>query len=207
MSHKVDLNEIERSTFRESVKDGVIELAIGICLVAMSGRLLSRVLIVTLVFPLFLPRVLVLTLRKRFTYPRIGYVKLTPDNAKEVIPGIFLIMLVLIAIMALALLLFGDIGNFDLWVKWCPALFGAQLAGLFLFLSSKSGLGRYTVFASWCILSGLASSILNFKFRSAGVFIFFLSVGAALALWGLVLFIHFLRNHPLSAEERISAHG
>ncbi len=206
MSQKVDLNEIERSAFRDSVQDGVMELAIGICLVAMSGRLLSRILIVTLVFPLFLPRVLVLTLRKRFSYPRIGYVKLIPDNAKEVVPGIFLIMLVLLAIMAIALLLFGDVGNFDLWVKWFPALFGAQLAGLFLFLGSKSGLHRYAVFAGWSVMSGLVSSILNFQFRSAGVFVFFLSVGALLTFWGYVLFIRFLRDYPLPPEEGINAH-
>jgi hypothetical protein len=205
VSTKVNLNEIERSAFRDSVQDGVMELAIGICLVAMSARLLSRILIVTLAFPLFLPRVLVLALRKRFTYRRIGYVKLIPDKAREVAPGIFLIMLVLIGVMALALLLFGDVGNFDLWVKWFPAMFGAQLAGFFLFLSSKSGLHRYAVVAAWSVISGLVSSLLNFQFRGAGVFVFFLSTGALLGFWGCLLFIRFLRDYPLTAKEEINA--
>ncbi|NQT82007.1 hypothetical protein HQ563_03230 [bacterium] len=201
MTPHISLKETERKAFRDSQQDGLMEIVIGICLVAMSARLLSRPLIFTLAFPLFLPRILLPALRKRFTYRRIGYVKLIPDEAKKIVPGIFLILLILIAVMAVALLLFGDVSDFDLWVKWCPALFGTQLAGLFLSLASKTGSVRHCVFAVWSVVSGFVSSILNFEFRTAGVFIYFLMMGGLLALWGLVLFIRFLRKFPTPAEE------
>lgn len=205
MAPDINVREIERKTFQESQRDGVMEIAIGMCFVAMSARLLSRALIFTLVFPLFLPRLLVVTLRKRFTYPRVGYVKFIPDSAKEIVPGILLLMLVLIAVMAIALLLFGDVGDFDLWVKWCPALFGVQLASFFVMLASKSGSNRHYLFAAWSAMAGFLSAIPNFEFRTAGVFVFFLTVGALLTFWGHVLFIRFLRNYPLPAEEGINA--
>ena len=204
MSENVNLKEIEQKTFKDSQQDGLMEIAIGICFVAMSGRLVSRLLIFTLAFPLFLPRVLVVALRKRFTYPRIGYVKLIPDEAKEVVPGILLLLLVLVAVMAIAFLFFGDVGDFDLWVQWCPVLFGTQLAGFFVFLASKSGAARYYVFALWSMLSGLVFSVLKFEFQTAGLFIYFLIVGAILLLWGLVLFIRFLRAHPKPIEEVVN---
>jgi hypothetical protein len=201
MAKTMRLKEIGQKAFRASAEDGLMEIAIGVCLMAMSARLVSRVLIFTLAFPLFLPRLLVLTLRKRITYRRIGYVRLIPDEAKDVVPGIFLMLLVLVAIMAFAFFLFGDMRDFNLWEKWCAALFGVQLAGFFVMLGSKSGCARFHVFALWSVMSGFVFSILPFEFRTAGLFLFLLTVGSLLTLWGLALLIRFVRKYPKPAKE------
>lgn len=200
MSSEMNLRDIERTARRVSQEDGLFELVVGFCLVAMAGRLLSRYLIFTLTFPLFVPWLLIPGLRKRVTYPRVGYVRTLPEKPREV-GGVFILIFILIGILAIALVLFGDVGNFGLWVKWFPAVFGVQLAGLFADLASKSGAVRNYVFAGWSVLSGIVLSILNFEFDTAGVFLYFLAMGISLALWGLVLFIRFLHTNPRTTQE------
>lgn len=206
MSSEMNLKEFEREAYRVSQEDGLFELVVGFCLVAMAGRLLSRYLIFTLSFPLFLPWLLIPALRKRITYPRVGYVKMLPEKPQEV-GGVFILMFALIAFLAVALLIFGDVGNFSLWVKWFPAVFGVQLAGLFADLASKSGAARNYVFAVWSVLSGIVLSLLNFEFDTAGVFLYFLGMGIPLALWGLVLFIRFQRKYPIPPEETVNVNS
>jgi hypothetical protein len=84
---------------------------------------------------------LVTSLRKRFTYHRIGYVKLIANEAREVIPEILLLLFVIIGVAALAFVLFADMRDLDLWVRCCLALFETQLVGLFASLFA-SEIGR-----------------------------------------------------------------
>lgn len=206
MSSEMNLTNIERKTQRAWQEDGFFELVVGLCLVAMAGRLLSRYLIFTLAVPLFLPWLLIPALRKRITYPRVGYVKMLPEKPQEV-GGVFILIFALIAVLAGVLLIFGDVGNFSLWVKWFPAVFGAQLAGLFLSLASKSRATRNYVLAAWSVLSGIVVSIPKFEFDTAGVFLYFLAMGIPLALWGLALFLRFLRKYPMPVEETVNVNS
>ncbi|MHC4353806.1 MAG: hypothetical protein ACYS0H_13935 [Planctomycetota bacterium] len=139
MGKQIDIGSVERKAFADSQQDGLLELVMGVCMIAISTRLFSRVLVVMLVLPVILFHPLLETMRKRFTYPRIGYVKLIPDKPKEVITGISLVSIAVLAILAIAFLIFGGIRNFDLWLRWCPFWGGTVLAGMFSSFASKSG--------------------------------------------------------------------
>ncbi len=201
MSTPIDVKEIERKAYRDSQQDGLMELVMGVCLAAMSSRALSPVFIGTFVLAPLLFRPVLMAMRKRFTYPRIGYVKLVEEKPKEVVGGIATVMLILIAAMAVGFVIFGDVRNVALWLKWSPAFVGVLLAGMFSSIAAKSRLIPQYAFALASVISGLVFSILRFEPPETGLFIYFLVMGVLLILYGLVMFIRFLRRHPLPAEE------
>ena len=196
MAQEIDLKNIEQKTFRQSQQDGLMELVMGICMLAISTRLFSRYLIFMLALPVFLFGPLLALMRRSFTHPRIGYVKLIPDKPKSVITGIFLVSLVVIAVMAVVFLFLGDIGDIDLWLRWCPFWGGTVLAGMFSSLASKSGAVRYYIFAGWSLLSGIVLSVLEFGVVETGTLLYFAVMGGLLIPFGLVQFVIFLRKHP-----------
>jgi len=201
MAREIDINNIEQKTFRESQQDGLMELVMGICMLSISTRLFSRFLIFMMVLPVFLFGPVLALMRRRFTHPRIGYVKLLPDKPKSVIAGILLVTLLVIAAMAVVFFFFGDIGDFNLWMRWCPFWGGTVLAGMFSSLASKSGAVRYYFFAGWSFLSGIVLSLLDFKVVETGTLLYFAVMGGLLIPFGLTQFAMFLHKHPKSAKE------
>ncbi|UCF16083.1 MAG: hypothetical protein JSW59_01210 [Phycisphaerales bacterium] len=201
MSRQVDIGGVERRLFADSQQDGLLELVMGVCMIAISTRLFSRVLVVMLVLPVILFAPLLETMRKRFTYPRIGYVRLIPDKPREVITGIFLVSVAVVCILAAAFLILGGIRDFDLWLRWCPFWGGTVLAGMFGSFASKSGAVRHHVFAAWSLLAGIVLSLIRFNAVETGTLLYFAVMGAILTPFGLVRFMAFLREHPKPLEE------
>jgi hypothetical protein len=201
MKQEVDFKEIEQKTIRFSQQDGLMEFVMGICMVAMSTRLLSRVLIVMFPLAMLLFRPALEAMRKRFTYPRIGYVKLIPDKPKDAISGIALITLIIIAVMAVVFILFADVRNFSLWLKWVPVWAGVILAIMFVSLATKSGATRYYIFALYSVVIGFVLSVTSFTKVETGTLLYFLVMGGLLVPSGSVLFIRFMRNYPMPVKE------
>lgn len=201
MESSLDIKKIEKKAYRESQQDGLMEFVMGICLLAMSTRLLSRVLIGMFPIAMILFSPILSAMRKRFTYPRTGYVKLVEDKPKDAITGITLVTLIIIAVLAVAFILFADVGDFGLWLKWVPLWAGVVLAIMFVSLAAKSATTRYYIFALWSLLYGLVLSILDFEPVETGTLLYFLAMGALLTPSGLVIFIRFLRKYPESAKE------
>lgn len=201
MRQQVDLQEIEQKAFRDSQQDGLMEFVMGICLLAMSTRLISRVLIGMFPIAMLLFKPALEAMRKRFTYPRIGYVKLIPDKPKDAISGIALITLIVIAVMAVAFILLADIWDFNLWLKWVPVWAGVVLAIMFVSLVSKSGTNRYYIFALYSLIAGFVLAIVPFAEVETGTLFYFLAMGLLLTPFGLVLFIRFLRKYPTPIKE------
>ena len=201
MAQEIDLKNIEQKTFRQSQQDGLMELVMGICMLAISTRLFSRLFIFMMVIPVLLFGPLLALMRRRFTHPRIGYVKLIPDKPKSVITGILLVTLVVLGAMAVAFFFLGDIRDFNLWMRWCPFWGGTVLAGMFSSLASKSGAVRYYIFAGWSFLSGIVLSLLDFEVIETGTLLYFAVMGGLLVPFGLTQFAMFLHKHPKFAKE------
>jgi hypothetical protein len=201
MTKEINLKNVEQKTFRQSQQDGLMELIMGFCMLAISTRLFSRLFIFMMVLGVFLFGPLLALMRRRFAYPRIGYVKLIPDKPKSVVAGIALISLVVIALMAVAFFFFGDIRDFNLWMRWCPFWGGTVLAGMFGSLASKSGAIRYYIFAGWSLLSGIVLSVIKFDAVETGVLLYFAIMAGLLIPFGLVQFAVFLHKYPKVAQE------
>ncbi len=201
MKQQIDLKKIEQKAFSQSQQDGLMELVMGICLLAMSTRLLSRVLIGMFPIAIVLFGPVLNALRNRFTYPRTGYVKLVEDKPKDAIAGIALVILIVIALLAVSFILFADVRDFGLWMKWVPLWAGIMLAIMFVSLVAKSPAARYYIFAVYSFVVGLLLSILRFAEVETGTLLYFLAMGAFLTPFGLVLFIRFLQKYPKPAQE------
>lgn len=201
MKKQINVKQIEQKTFSQSQQDGLMEFVMGICMLAMSTRILSRVLIGMFPIAVILFSPILSALRNRFTYPRTGFVKLIEDKPKDVIAGIALVTLIVIAVLALAFILFADVSDFGLWMKWVPLWAGVILAGMFVSLAAKSTAIRYYIFAVYSLIVGLFLSIPKFAEVETGTLLYFLVMGAFLAPFGLVLFIRFLHKHPEPAKE------
>jgi hypothetical protein len=201
MTKEINFKNVEQKTFRQSQQDGLMELIMGVCMLAISTRLFSRLFIFMMVLGVFLFGPLLALMRRRFAYPRIGYVKLIPDKPKSVVAGIALISLVVIALMAVAFFFFGDIRDFNLWMRWCPFWGGTVLAGMFGSLASKSGAIRYYIFAGWSLLSGIVLSVIKFDAVETGVLLYFAVMAGLLIPFGLVQFAVFLHKYPKVAQE------
>ncbi|MFC1634125.1 hypothetical protein ACFL5Z_04735 [Planctomycetota bacterium] len=201
MEQQIRLKQIEQKIFKDSQQDGLLELVMGLCMLAMSSRVFSRILVFMLALPVFAFAPLLAVMRKQFTYPRIGYVRPIPDKPKEIIGGIFLLTLVVLGVLALVFLFFGQVRDFDLWLRWCPFWGGTVLAGMFNSFASKSGEARYHVFALWSFVSGVVLSLVKFEAVETGTLLYFVAMGALLIPCGFVLFMKFLHRYPKVAEE------
>jgi hypothetical protein len=201
MESSLEIKKIEQKAYRESQQDGLMEFVMGICLLAMSTRLLSRVLIGMFPLAMLFFRPALNAMRKHFTYPRAGFVKLVDDKPKDAIAGIALVTLIVIAALAVAFILFADVSDFGLWMKWVPLWAGIILAIMFVSLAAKSATTRYYIFALYSLVAGFVLSLLQFTKVETGTLLYFLAMGAFLTPFGFFLFIRFLRKYSEPAKE------
>ncbi|MHC4085163.1 MAG: hypothetical protein ACYSWZ_02630 [Planctomycetota bacterium] len=201
MKQEINVKQIEQKTFRDSQQDGLMEFVMGICMLAMSTRLLSRVLIGMFPIAVILFSPILSALRNRFTYPRTGFVKLIEDKPKDVIAGIALVTLIIIAILAVAFIIFADVRDFGLWMRWVPLWAGIMLAGMFVSLAAKAATARYYIFAVYSLVVGLVLSLPQFAEVETGTLLYFFAMGVFLTPFGLLLFIRFLQKYPEPIKE------
>lgn len=201
MPQSVDFKEVERKTLVDLQRDGLMELVMGFCLAILSLRAVSPAFtLMYLVSPLLI-RPLLLFLRNRFTYPRLGYVRPVEGKPREVLGGIATIILIFIAVLAIALFVYGGLSDLGRWLRWTPSLAGVLLGGMFLSFASKSNLARYYVFALTSFFSGVFFSMFNFGSVVTGISLYFLILGGILFVWGVATFLMFLRKYPRLTEE------
>ena len=199
----LNLNEIEKKAYRLSNQDGLLEVMIGILLIAFgatfgSGLSVLPMLVAVFIFPRFLEAV-----RTRCTYPRIGYVRLQQDEPKKTAIGMFGYLAVALAVMFISFLLLGKLKDVAAYKKWSPALMGVLLLGGLIYAHSKSGSNRYIVLALLAVVSGILFSLLNFESHNGLIANFFV-MGAIFVVTGFTIFILFLRRYPKQLQEVIN---
>ena len=200
MKQQINLKEIEQRAFRDSNQDGLMEIMIGILLIGLGATFGSVLYVFAILVPIFLFPRFIEVIRKRYTYPRIGYAKLPTDDPKKTAKGIFGYTVAVLALMVICFLLFGKVKDAAAYKKWSPALMGVLLVGGFLYAHGKSGNIRYIVFAVLAVVSGLLFSIMSFESYD-GLIINFFVMGGMFIVTGSILFILFVHKYPKPAEE------
>ncbi len=192
MSKNIDWNEIERKTYMYTQKDGLMEILSGFGMIYLAGLVSGKLSVVYVAILVIFFNPALEALRRRFTYPRIGYVKLPQGESKVVWKGI---------VVAIVLAFVGEIGHFESWLKWIPAPLGIVYAGMFLSLAAKSKNIRYYGYALFSVISGFSFSLLTFESWKTGIELYFLSMAGNLIITGFFLLLWFMRTNPLPAEE------
>ncbi|KAF5426633.1 hypothetical protein C5S42_07080 [Candidatus Methanomarinus sp.] len=200
MSAAIDLLKIEKKAYRDSQQDGLMEVMMGLILITFGCFLYSPIFAFYILLIIFSKKI-VESIRRRYTYPRIGFVKFHKENPKDALTGVFLFEFAVIVIIFTLISIFGDVKDYSRWIKWSPLFFGMILVGPFAHAASRSGSIRYTGYAMLSVVLGLFFSIIEFGSGYIGLILYLVFIGAFLFLGGLVIFTLFLRKYPLPEVE------
>ncbi len=200
MSAAIDLLKIEKKAYRDSQQDGLMEVMMGLILITFGCFLYSPVFAFYILLIIFSKKI-VESIRRRYTYPRIGFVKFHKENPKDALTGVFLFEFAVIVIIFTLISIFGDVKDYSRWIKWSPLFFGMILVGPFAHAASRSGSIRYAGYAMLSVVLGLFFSIIEFGSGYIGLILYLVFIGAFLFLGGLVIFTLFLRKYPLPEVE------
>ena len=204
MTQNINLKEIEKKAYRDSQQDGLMEVMMGVILMTFGGFFYSPIFAFYILLIIFSGKI-VEFIRRRYTHPRIGFVKFHEENPKDALTGVFLFEFAVIVIMFTLISIVGDVKDYSQWVKWSPLFFGMILVGPFAHAASRSGSVRYTGYAILSVVLGLFFSIIEFGSGCTGLILYLVFIGAFLFLSGLVIFSLFIRKYPLPAEEALDA--
>ena len=200
MIEPIDLSKVERNLFRDFLQDGLADMLLGAAFLFI-GLLLPRGGVVAFVaIGLLFYTPLLRALKRRFTYPRAGYVELRQADPTPLpwftLGAAVLGLVTLIAVLIAA----GAIAHPALWYRWMPIFFGIWLAGIFLGLGLNVRLARYYVMAGVALAAGPACALLPLSGKLANIGLFFAVAGAVPLAWGAVVFLRFLLENPVAQE-------
>ena len=200
MVEKIDLKQIERNIFRDYLQDGLVDMMFGVYFLFFGLKLLGGSVLpfIILLMVFFVP--LLRGLKKRFTYPRAGYVELRQGDPWPVpwfILGSFVLGLIALVVVLIAA---GVIAQPAQWYRWMPICFGIWITGIFLGLGLSVRLVRYYVVAGVALAGGPTFALLPLAGKLENIGLFLAVVGAVLLAWGVVAFVRFLRKYPLPTE-------
>jgi hypothetical protein len=198
---EIDLGELERDIWRDYLQDGLMELVMGAYLLLLGLGLAGGHVAIFVVLGVVFGPLAFRALKRRFAYPRTGYVELRegdPGPAPRIILGALLLGLITLVLVLIAV---GVIGQPDKWYRWMPISFGIWLAGVYSGLGVAVGLIRYYVLAVLALIAGPLFALLPLTGKLENLGLYLAAVGVVALSWGLVVFVRFLRNHPLPIEE------
>ncbi|MCD4841416.1 MAG: hypothetical protein K8R08_05350 [Methanosarcinales archaeon] len=197
MTQNINLKEIEKKAYRDSQQDGLMEVMMGLILMTFGGFFYSPIFAFYILLIVFAGRI-VEFIRRRYTHPRIGFVKFHEENPKDALTGVFLFEVAVIVIMFTLISIFGEVTDYSQWVKWSPLFFGMILVGPFAHAQSRSGNVRYTGYAILSVVLGLFFSLADFALGRTGLILYLVLMGGFLLISGLFIFARFLRRYPLA---------
>lgn len=197
-----DLTKVEQKAYNESIQDGFIEILLGILLIFIGLTMWSRVGVAFIVFyPLFGNEVLN-RLKRRYTYPRIGYVKLLPEDGVKIGVGILkYVFLVIIFLVALSLIFFRGQSVIDIIDRLIPIYIGLILTGAFIYIRGKSGNNiTYLYIGVSLILGALMTAFYQRPYIESAL-IYLSLIGIFFIGAGAVIFFRFIKTHPIVVGE------
>jgi hypothetical protein len=204
MSNSVDLKELERKVYRDSLQDGIMEILLGFLLIVcgllmINPKVFAGIMSIYVLFLLFLPRLLD-RMKRRFTYPRLGEAALPQEEPKPLAAGILGFTLAAGVLVALTLALLGRLTT-DEWYRWLPVWMGLCFVGASWYLYSKSGRARYVVCGLFALGAGFAIGSLQLPRKMDNISLYLIGLGVVAALIGVVKLLRFVRSTPVATQE------
>jgi len=206
MSHNLDLKEIERRVQRSVYQDGLLEIFLGSFLLLLGVLFtISPILVAFSGFLAFLIKPLFERVKKRYIYPRIGYVKFGTEKeaAKGIVATAAVFVVILLGSMGVFVLTMKDHGRAFWFDYFFPAFAGFMTAFGPFWLGQTYNFKRGYVFAALFLLSGIAIPVLGIATGYNAVSLEWLLMGLVILVSGVIMFTRFLRKYP--AEEASDA--
>ena len=205
MSEKINLKKMEQNAYKLVNQDGLMELLMGAILFVVSSTFggASSLSPFLAIYVIFIKKI-VEGFKKRYTYPRIGYLKLPEDDSKNIGIGILTYMGgVMLALVAFIYLVYGGLSG-ALFYKWLPLLIGLIFFGGLQYHYSKSGDKMVLLYIAVALGAGLIFSLLEFTEKTGAQF-YTLFLSGVFVVAGVYRFQKFRRDNPIqSIPEEVS---
>jgi len=205
LNDMINTKEIERRAYLTYHKDGIIDIYLGFSIVMLStifvGTEASMMFWGGMAGTLALFPIFYLKSKKRYTFPRLGYVKFSEKKGRSRNSIMMLLGLgTLSSLMGLWAFYLGGKGDF-LWVETIIAHWHWFLASLFLGLFLLFG---YITDLKRLYYYGLGSFVLfaSGNFIPVKGFWLVLALGGAMMTTGVILLQRFIREYPLESRAR-----
>ncbi len=197
MSDKIDLKRMEQKANRLLSQDGLMEMLLGAIFFASSASFSGSGSFVPFL-PLYIifMRKIVEAFRTRYTYPRIGYVKVPDEESSDVGKGILVFVGAVMLVFVLGIY-FGPGGiTFERMIKWLPVGIGLFLTGAFKYNIEKTGDRLNLLYIVVTVLGGVGFALMEFNPVKEGLQMYLLFISIFFILAGVTRFISFTRKHP-----------
>jgi hypothetical protein len=213
MSTKIDFKEIERQTRRFFYQDGLIEIMMGIFLLLFAAMYESSVSFGVSLIAIFLMIPAWREAKRRYVFPRIGYVNLDDEEeAQAEAKGILKFLGFFFAFMIVAVTVFvwvwgGDLGTDYFYTRFIPVVIGLVMAIGPITMGYKNGIVRWYIFATLFVLIGVGVVFLGLETFYQILAIQMTACGVIPLATGLVMFLRFLKKYPVVEEEGGNGEG
>ena len=207
MSIKLDLKEIERRANHAAFQDGLTEIFMGLFLFFYGGTLATKTLplgVVFIVVTVF-AKPLVEGIKKRYIYPRTGYVKLPEDphtTGKGIAIAAVIMVVALLGAMGISMAVLGQKPGVDFFLTYIvPPASGFMIAIGPYWLGQTYGLSRGYIWALLFVLGGIAMPVFSIASGYEAVGLLCTVIGLITLVTGTIMFVRFIRKNPAEQVE------
>lgn len=207
MTQDVDFKDIERRTRRAFYEDGLVEIMMGLFLMFMGALFQSNFSIVLVyMFAIFVMIPAWRAAKRRYVFPRTGYVNLGDEEESQAnVKGILWFLVIYIIFLVASFLVFSRIWGSDLgrdyfYTRFIPVVAGLCLAIGPVSMAPKYGSKRWYGFGAMVVVIGVGVALLGMETFKEALALQFTISGIVPLLVGMVMFARFLRKYPAAVE-------
>ncbi|MFX0108402.1 MAG: hypothetical protein ACFE7R_08975 [Candidatus Hodarchaeota archaeon] len=204
MNEDLDLKKLEQATFRVANQDGLTELFMGLMIVAIALMLWRSTYVYAVALVIIFQAAAIESIKERYTYPRIGRVKLADEYKAP--SGYGWIVFAVVLMLALSSVIFSSIYEIALFEQiafWAPLITGIVFIQVAAYLVGRSGLRRYYGLGIATAVLGTLFIFVDFLTPADRMILYIALVGAIFILTGFGSLIRFVRTYPLHEMEDV----
>jgi hypothetical protein len=199
MRSELELKNLERKVYLTYSQDGLMDLVAGLFVLAFGLDLVLHLNLAAMSSILLLG--LFWGAKRMITYPRIGFVKFSPERIRMLKRAVWVMQFALLVAMLLGGVVFLGFSGYlpglrTFFRQYSLLLFGVVLAGLMSLVAVLLDNWRLHIYAALTLIAFAVGHLVGLHAR-----FFMIPLGVVITISGLVVLIRFLCKYPIPAEQ------
>jgi uncharacterized membrane protein HdeD (DUF308 family) len=203
MTDKINLDKMQKNANKLLNEDGLVELLMGAILFITSSTFSSSSAFTPFlgIYVIFM-RSIIESFRKRFTYPRIGYLKLQDDDIKQVGWGILTFVgAIMLGLVIFIYLIFGGVTS-SLFYNYLPIIMALILFGGLYYNYQKTYDKTNLIYIIIALAASIIFTLLQFNSPKDGPQLYLLMMSGVFIASGAIRLYSFTQRYPVIDDER-----